>query len=171
MDDQAGTSKAGRKEGGGGREGGPRVLTCWMISCGACPERSMSRRTRFTRSKWTPPAQGAAVVSRLGLTVVVAGAGNGGIPSLMRTCDADFEVDHVAEPAVEGVDALQDDDPARGDLHLLVPHAGARLEVVDRHLVGDKEAASLLRGDVQLGAARHPPPTAPPPPPPFLPFP
>ena len=53
-----------------------------------------------------------------------------------NTCDADPEVDHVAEPAVEGVDALEDDDPARGDLNLLVPHAGARLEVVDRHLVG-----------------------------------
>ncbi len=30
-------------------------LTCWMISSGACPERLMSRSTRLTRSRCTPP--------------------------------------------------------------------------------------------------------------------
>ena len=30
-------------------------LICWMISSGSCPDRLMSRSTRLTRSKCTPP--------------------------------------------------------------------------------------------------------------------
>lgn len=33
------------------------MLTCWMISSGPCPLLLMSRSTRFTRSKCTPPEQ------------------------------------------------------------------------------------------------------------------
>lgn len=35
----------------------PRGLTCWMISSGPCPLLLMSRSTRLTRSKCTPPEQ------------------------------------------------------------------------------------------------------------------
>ena len=42
--------------------------TCWMISSGAWPERWMSRRTRLTRSKCTPPLMDT-IRSSMGLQV------------------------------------------------------------------------------------------------------